>query len=56
MKTFDRKIADYSHSSLVLFFNSISNNHQFVANKVTCNKSLKVAQRTVGINDQLCKL
>lgn len=37
MKTFDRKIADNSHLSLVIFFNSTSNFSLDVTKKVTCN-------------------
>jgi len=37
MKTFDRKIADYSHLGLVIFLSSTSNFGSNVTKKVTCN-------------------
>ena len=44
MKTFDRKIANYSHPSLIIFYHSISNNLTEVTEKVTLSLGLSLAE------------
>ena len=45
MKTFDRKIANYSHPSLIIFYHSISNNLTEVTEKVTLSLGLSLSCR-----------
>jgi hypothetical protein len=60
MKTFDRKIADYSHPSLTTISISTLNFRLHVTIKVTSNTKSNIEftaiDRTTGINDQVIQV